>query len=89
MLKYALLVFVLMCVRSYIDMLQRVKELCRYLPGLEGETRSRYCSQVVICASLVLFRNAFLYVSAVQSSLFQGQSLVFKPLPFLLRLFII
>lgn len=58
--------------RSYIDMLQRVKELCRYLPGLEGETRSRYCSQVVICAALVLFRNAFLYVSAVQPSLFQG-----------------
>ncbi|XP_054890106.1 integrator complex subunit 10 isoform X1 [Poeciliopsis prolifica] len=58
--------------RSYIDMLQRVKELCRYLPGLEGETRSRYCSQVVICAALVLFRSAFLYVSAVQPSLFQG-----------------
>ncbi|XP_047209786.1 integrator complex subunit 10 isoform X1 [Girardinichthys multiradiatus] len=58
--------------RSYIDMLQRVKELCRYLPGLEGETRSRYCSQVVTCAALVLFRSAFLYVSAVQPSLFQG-----------------
>ncbi|XP_015235697.1 PREDICTED: integrator complex subunit 10 isoform X1 [Cyprinodon variegatus] len=58
--------------RSYIDMLQRVKELCRYLPGLEGETRSRYYSQVVICAALVLFRSAFLYVSAVQPSLFQG-----------------
>ncbi|MEQ2168270.1 hypothetical protein GOODEAATRI_012663, partial [Goodea atripinnis] len=56
---------------SYIDMLQRVKELCRYLPGLEGETRSRYCSQVVTCAALVLFRSAFLYVSAVQPSLFQ------------------
>jgi len=53
-------------------MLQRVKELCRYLPGLEGDTRSRCCSQVVICAALVLFRSAFLYVSAVQPALFQG-----------------
>ncbi|KAM8910088.1 integrator complex subunit 10 isoform 2-T2 [Spinachia spinachia] len=58
--------------RSYTDMLQRVKELCRYLPGLEGDTRSRCCSQVVICAALVLFRSAFLYVSAVQPALFQG-----------------
>ncbi|XP_059201514.1 integrator complex subunit 10 isoform X1 [Centropristis striata] len=58
--------------RSYVDMLQRVKELCRYLPGLEGETRSRCCSQVVICAALVLFRSAFIYVSSVQPALFQG-----------------
>ncbi|XP_037316659.2 integrator complex subunit 10 isoform X2 [Pungitius pungitius] len=58
--------------RSYVDMLQRVKELCRYLPGLEGDTRSRCCSQVVICSALVLFRSAFLYVSAVQPALFQG-----------------
>uniref|UniRef100_A0AAQ6IBG1 Integrator complex subunit 10 n=1 Tax=Anabas testudineus TaxID=64144 RepID=A0AAQ6IBG1_ANATE len=58
--------------RSYMEMLQRVKELCRYLPGLEGDTRSRCCSQVVICAALVLFRSAFLYVSAVQPALFQG-----------------
>ncbi|XP_058506607.1 integrator complex subunit 10 isoform X3 [Solea solea] len=58
--------------RSYVDMLLRVKELCRYLPGLEGETRSRCCSQVVICAALVLFRSAFLYISAVQPALFQG-----------------
>lgn len=69
-------VFFSVCVhvfsRSYIDMLQRVKELCRYLPGLEGDTRSRCCSQVVICAALVLFRSAFLYVSAVQPALFQG-----------------
>lgn len=56
-------------------MLQRVKELCRYLPSLEGETRSRCCSQVVICAALVLFRSAFLYVSAVQPALFQGRFL--------------
>lgn len=59
--------------RSYIDLLQRVRELFRYLPGLEGDTRSRCCSQIVICAVLVLFRSAFLYVSAVQPSLFQGQ----------------
>uniref|UniRef100_A0A7N8YE47 Integrator complex subunit 10 n=1 Tax=Mastacembelus armatus TaxID=205130 RepID=A0A7N8YE47_9TELE len=58
--------------RSYVDMLQRVKELCRYLPGLEGDTRFRCCSQVVICTALVLFRSAFLYVSAVQPALFQG-----------------
>ncbi|XP_034546838.1 integrator complex subunit 10 isoform X3 [Notolabrus celidotus] len=58
--------------RSYVDMLQRVKELCRYLPGLEGDTRSRCCSQVVICTALVLFRSAFLYVSAIQPALFQG-----------------
>ncbi|XP_072251889.1 integrator complex subunit 10 isoform X1 [Leuresthes tenuis] len=62
--------------RSYVDMLQRVKELCRYLPGLEGDTRSRCCSQVVICAALVLFRSAFLYVSAVQPALFQGVSAI-------------
>ncbi len=64
--------------RSYVDMLQRVKELCRYLPGLEGDTRSRCYSQVVICASLVLFRSAFLYVSSVQPALFQGQSSAFS-----------
>lgn len=64
---------VYMCTRSYMDMLQRVKELCRYMPGLEGDTRSRCCSQVVICAALVLFRSSFLYVSAVQPALFQGQ----------------
>lgn len=58
--------------RSYVELLQRVKELVRYLPGLEGETRSRCCGQVVICAALVLFRSAFLYVSAVQPALFQG-----------------
>nr|XP_046261426.1 integrator complex subunit 10 isoform X1 [Scatophagus argus] len=58
--------------RSYVDMLQRVKELCRYLPGLEGDTRSRYCSQAVIYAALVLFRSAFLYVSSIQPALFQG-----------------
>lgn len=56
-------------------MLQRVKELCRYLPGLEGDTRSRCCSQIVICAALVLFRSAFLYVSAVQPALFHGELL--------------
>lgn len=60
-------------------MLQRVKELCRYLPSLEGDTRSRCYSQIVICASLVLFRSAFLYVSAVQPALFQGQPLSFQP----------
>lgn len=59
--------------RNYVDMLQRVKELFRYLPGLEGDTRSRCCSQIVICAALVLFRSAFLYVSAVQPALFQGK----------------
>uniref|UniRef100_A0A8C7SEE6 Integrator complex subunit 10 n=1 Tax=Oncorhynchus mykiss TaxID=8022 RepID=A0A8C7SEE6_ONCMY len=45
--------------RGYVEMLQWVKELCCYLPSLEGETRSRCCSQVVICASLVLFRSSF------------------------------
>ncbi|XP_077589769.1 integrator complex subunit 10 isoform X2 [Stigmatopora nigra] len=58
--------------RTYVELLQRVKELCRYLPGLEGDTRTRCCNQVVICTALVLFRNAFLYVSAVQPALFQG-----------------
>ncbi|KAJ8015384.1 hypothetical protein DPEC_G00025570 [Dallia pectoralis] len=58
--------------RGYVEILQRVKELCRYLPNLEGETRLRYCSQVVICASLVLFRSAYLYVSTIQPALFQG-----------------
>lgn len=58
-----------------MDMLLRLKELCRYLPGLEGDTRSRCCSQIVICAALVLFRSAFLYMSAVQPALFQGQPL--------------
>uniref|UniRef100_A0A1A7YS59 Integrator complex subunit 10 n=1 Tax=Iconisemion striatum TaxID=60296 RepID=A0A1A7YS59_9TELE len=60
--------------RNYVDLFQRVKELCRYLPGLEGETRSRCCNQVVICTALVLFRSAFLYVSAVQPALFQAVS---------------
>ncbi|KAM3866710.1 integrator complex subunit 10-like [Diretmus argenteus] len=60
--------------RSYVEMLQRVKELCRYLPSLEGDTRSRCCSQVVICAALVLFRSAYLYVLTVQPTLFQGVS---------------
>ncbi|XP_028316216.1 integrator complex subunit 10 isoform X1 [Gouania willdenowi] len=62
--------------RSYVDMLQRVKDLCRYLPGLEGDTRSRCCCQIVLCAALVLFRSAFLYVSAVQPALFQGVSAI-------------
>ena len=57
-----------------MELLQRVKELCRYLPSLEGEMRARYCSQMVICSVLVLFRSAFLYASAVQPVLFQGQS---------------
>uniref|UniRef100_A0A3P9ACM8 Integrator complex subunit 10 n=1 Tax=Esox lucius TaxID=8010 RepID=A0A3P9ACM8_ESOLU len=52
--------------RGFVEILQRVKELCRYLSNLEGETRLRYCSQVVICASLVLFRSAYLYVSTIQ-----------------------
>ncbi|XP_056145625.1 integrator complex subunit 10 [Lampris incognitus] len=69
--------------RSYVDMLQRLKELCRYLPGLEGDTRSRCCSQVVICAVLVLFRSAFLYVSSVQPALFQGVNAV-SPGPWIL-----
>ncbi|XP_062405720.1 integrator complex subunit 10 isoform X3 [Sardina pilchardus] len=60
--------------RSYLELLQRVKELCRYLPSLEGETLSRCCSQVVTCAALVLFRSAYLYVSVVQPSLFHGHS---------------
>ncbi|XP_023647607.1 integrator complex subunit 10 isoform X5 [Paramormyrops kingsleyae] len=60
--------------RSYPEILQRMKKLCRYLPGLEGETLSRCRSQVVICAALVLFRSAYLYVSTVQPSLFQGLS---------------
>ncbi|XP_010895750.2 integrator complex subunit 10 isoform X4 [Esox lucius] len=58
--------------RGFVEILQRVKELCRYLSNLEGETRLRYCSQVVICASLVLFRSAYLYVSTIQPALFQG-----------------
>ena len=62
-----------MCVfRGYVELLQRVKELCRYLSSLEGETRARCCSQAVVCAALVLFRSAFLYVSAVQPALFPG-----------------
>uniref|UniRef100_A0A8C9THG4 Integrator complex subunit 10 n=1 Tax=Scleropages formosus TaxID=113540 RepID=A0A8C9THG4_SCLFO len=59
--------------RSYPEILQRMKKLCRYLPSLEGETLSRCRSQVVTCAALVLFRSAYLYVSTVQPSLFQGE----------------
>uniref|UniRef100_A0A8B9KDF5 Integrator complex subunit 10 n=1 Tax=Astyanax mexicanus TaxID=7994 RepID=A0A8B9KDF5_ASTMX len=55
-------------------LLQRVKELCRYLPGLEGETLSRCCSQIVTCSTLVLFRSAHHYISTVQPSLFQGHN---------------
>ena len=63
-----------MAARSYVELLQRVKELCRYLPSLDGEMRARYCSQMVICSVLVLFRSAFLYAAVVQPALFQGQS---------------
>ncbi|XP_062332602.1 integrator complex subunit 10 [Osmerus eperlanus] len=58
--------------RGYVELLQRVKELCRYLSSLEGETRARCCSQAVVCSALVLFRSAYLYVSAVQPALFPG-----------------
>ncbi|XP_036372599.1 integrator complex subunit 10 isoform X1 [Megalops cyprinoides] len=60
--------------RSYVEILQRMKELCRYLPSLEGETLSCCRSQVVTCTTLVLFHNAYLYVSAVQPTLFQAHS---------------
>uniref|UniRef100_W5K8Y5 Integrator complex subunit 10 n=1 Tax=Astyanax mexicanus TaxID=7994 RepID=W5K8Y5_ASTMX len=60
--------------RYVCELLQRVKELCRYLPGLEGETLSRCCSQIVTCSTLVLFRSAHHYISTVQPSLFQGHN---------------
>ncbi|XP_062840980.1 integrator complex subunit 10 isoform X1 [Trichomycterus rosablanca] len=60
--------------RTYSDLLQRMKELCRYLPGLEGETLSRCCAQIVTCSTLVLFRSAHFYISTVQPSLFQGHN---------------
>ncbi|XP_061102240.1 integrator complex subunit 10 isoform X2 [Conger conger] len=60
--------------RSYVEILQRMKELCRYLPSLEGETQSCCRSQVVTCTTLVLFHSAYLYVSAVQPALFQAHS---------------
>ncbi|XP_017565231.1 integrator complex subunit 10 isoform X1 [Pygocentrus nattereri] len=60
--------------RTYTELLQRVKELCRYLPGLEGETLSRCCGQIVTCSTLVLFRSAHFYVSTVQPSLFQNHN---------------
>ncbi|XP_064190530.1 integrator complex subunit 10 isoform X3 [Anguilla rostrata] len=60
--------------RSYVEILQRMKELCRYLPSLEGETLSCCRSQVVTCTTLVLFHSAYLYVSAVQPALFQAHS---------------
>lgn len=56
-----------------MEILQRMKELCRYLPSLEGETLSCCRSQVVTCTTLVLFHSAYLYVSAVQPALFQGE----------------
>ncbi|XP_060757195.1 integrator complex subunit 10 isoform X4 [Neoarius graeffei] len=60
--------------QTYSELLQRVKELCRYLPGLEGETFSRCCAQIVTCSTLVLFRSAHFYISTVQPSLFQGHN---------------
>uniref|UniRef100_A0A4W4EEF2 Integrator complex subunit 10 n=1 Tax=Electrophorus electricus TaxID=8005 RepID=A0A4W4EEF2_ELEEL len=60
--------------RTYTELLQRVKDLCRYLPSLEGETLSHCCSQIVTCSTLVLFHSSYLYVSAVQPSLFQGHN---------------
>ncbi|XP_030620610.1 integrator complex subunit 10 isoform X2 [Chanos chanos] len=60
--------------RNYTELLQRVRELFRYLPSLEAEPMSRCCGQIVICSALVLFRSAYLYMSAVQPSLFQGHS---------------
>ncbi|XP_076844514.1 integrator complex subunit 10 isoform X1 [Brachyhypopomus gauderio] len=60
--------------RTYTELLQRVKEVCPYLPSLEGDTLCRCCSQIVTCSTLVLFRCSYLYVSAVQPSLFQGHN---------------
>ncbi|XP_066576646.1 integrator complex subunit 10 isoform X2 [Amia ocellicauda] len=58
--------------RSYGEMLQRMKELGRYLSSFDADAHVRYRNQVVYSVMLVFFRSAYQYVSAVQPTLFQG-----------------
>ncbi|KAI1238467.1 hypothetical protein IHE44_0013199 [Lamprotornis superbus] len=58
--------------RSYSDILNRMKDLCRYISNFDSEAHIKYKNQVVYSTMLVFFKNAFQYVSNIQPSLFQG-----------------
>nr|XP_015201443.1 PREDICTED: integrator complex subunit 10 isoform X1 [Lepisosteus oculatus] len=60
--------------RSYGEILQRMKELARYLGSFDAEAHIRYRNQVVYSVMLVFFRSAYQYVSTIQPMLFQGHS---------------
>ncbi|KAM9695784.1 LOW QUALITY PROTEIN: integrator complex subunit 10-like [Trichechus inunguis] len=57
--------------QSYGDILQRMKDLCRYMNNFDNETHAKYKNQVVYSTMLVFFKNAFQYVNSVQPSLFR------------------
>ncbi|XP_030050414.1 integrator complex subunit 10 isoform X2 [Microcaecilia unicolor] len=58
--------------RNFVDVLHRMKDLCRYISNFENEAHAKYRNQVVYSVLLVFFKNAFQYVSGIQPSLFQG-----------------
>ncbi|RXM27059.1 Integrator complex subunit 10 [Acipenser ruthenus] len=60
--------------RTFVDILHRMKELCRYISNFDNEAHLKYKNQVVYSTMLVFFKNAFQYVSMIQAPLFQGPS---------------
>ncbi|XP_053219017.1 integrator complex subunit 10 isoform X3 [Podarcis raffonei] len=58
--------------RSFGDTLLKMKDVCRYISNYDNESHAKYKTQVVYSTMLVFFKNAFLYVSSIQPSLFQG-----------------
>ncbi|XP_028557557.2 integrator complex subunit 10 isoform X4 [Podarcis muralis] len=58
--------------RSFGDTLLKIKDVCRYISNYDNESHAKYKTQVVYSTMLVFFKNAFLYVSSIQPSLFQG-----------------
>ncbi|XP_060138239.1 integrator complex subunit 10 isoform X2 [Zootoca vivipara] len=58
--------------RSFGDTLLKMKDVCRYISNYDNEAHAKYKTQVVYSTMLVFFKNAFLYVSSIQPSLFQG-----------------
>nr|XP_034990962.1 integrator complex subunit 10 [Zootoca vivipara] len=57
--------------RSFGDTLLKMKDVCRYISNYDNEANAKYKTQVVYSTMLVFFKNAFLYVSSIQPSLFQ------------------
>ncbi|XP_061447023.1 integrator complex subunit 10 isoform X2 [Rhineura floridana] len=58
--------------RGFGDTLLKMKDVCRYISNYDNEAHAKYKTQVVYSTMLVFFKNAFLYVSSIQPSLFQG-----------------